>query len=43
MPLIKRKPVELVLPVLGQDYAPDQPVFYLKATGEVFLDYEWVL
>lgn len=40
MPLQRRRPVPLLpLPNLdGLD--EDTPVFYLKATGEIFLDYE---
>ncbi|GAA5891482.1 hypothetical protein JCM6882_004486 [Rhodosporidiobolus microsporus] len=40
MPLLRRRPVQL-LPLPNLDgLAQDAPVFYLKATGEVFLDYE---
>ncbi|GAA5938072.1 hypothetical protein JCM3775_005332 [Rhodotorula graminis] len=40
MPLLRRRPVQL-LPLPNLDNVPqDTPVFYLKATGEVFLDYE---
>ncbi|GAA5922875.1 hypothetical protein JCM1841_003769 [Sporobolomyces salmonicolor] len=40
MPLLRRRPVPL-LPLPNFDgLADDAPVFYLKATGEVFLDYE---
>jgi hypothetical protein len=40
MPLIKRKPVELVNPPRKDDYDEDLPVYYLKETGEIFPDYE---
>ncbi|GAA5898704.1 uncharacterized protein JCM6883_003396 [Sporobolomyces salmoneus] len=40
MPLQRRKPVPLLpLPNLN-GLSDDHPVFYLKATGEIFLDYE---
>ncbi|GAA6054339.1 hypothetical protein JCM3770_003325, partial [Rhodotorula araucariae] len=40
MPLLRRRPVQLLpLPNL-EGVAQDAPVFYLKATGEIFLDYE---
>ncbi|GAA5903648.1 hypothetical protein JCM8208_003644 [Rhodotorula glutinis] len=40
MPLLRRRPVQL-LPLPNLDtVSQDTPVFYLKATGEVFLDYE---
>ncbi|BGP42601.1 hypothetical protein JCM10449v2_006613 [Rhodotorula kratochvilovae] len=40
MPLLRRRPVQL-LPLPNLDgVAQDAPVFYLKATGEIFLDYE---
>ncbi|GAA5936072.1 uncharacterized protein JCM15063_002698 [Sporobolomyces koalae] len=40
MPLIRRRPVAL-LPLPDLDgLSEDHPVFYLKATGEIFLDYE---
>ncbi|GAA6019257.1 hypothetical protein JCM11491_001292 [Sporobolomyces phaffii] len=40
MPLQRRRPVPLVpLPDLDR-LEDDTPVFYLKATGEIFLDYE---
>ncbi|GAA5838269.1 hypothetical protein JCM3766R1_005505, partial [Sporobolomyces carnicolor] len=40
MPLQRRKPVQL-LPLPDLDgVSEDTPVFYLKATGEIFLDYE---
>ncbi|GAA5864183.1 hypothetical protein JCM8547_001283 [Rhodosporidiobolus lusitaniae] len=40
MPLLRRRPVQL-LPLPNLEGIPDdQPVFYLKATGEVFLDYD---
>lgn len=42
MPLQRRRPVPLVpLPNLDE-LSEDTPVFYLKATGEIFLDYESV-
>lgn len=42
MPLQRRKPVPILpLPNL-QGLSEDAPVFYLKATGEIFLDYELV-
>jgi len=42
MPLLRRRPVQLLpLPDLDS-LSHDTPVFYLKATGEVFLDYECV-
>lgn len=40
MPLIKRKPVELVLPPREEDYDPQANVYYIKQTGEIFPDYE---
>ena len=43
MPLLRRKSVALIpLPdqVLNGDYGEHEEVFYLKATGEIFLDYE---
>lgn len=40
MPLLRRRPVALLpLPPLD-GLSPTSPVFYLKATGEIFLDYE---
>ncbi|BGP26830.1 DDT domain-containing protein [Rhodotorula toruloides] len=40
MPLLRRRPVPL-LPLPSLDgLSPSSPVFYLKATGEVFLDYD---
>ncbi|GAA6062122.1 hypothetical protein JCM10212_000876 [Sporobolomyces blumeae] len=40
MPLQRRRPVPL-LPLPDVDHLPeDAPVFFLKATGEIFLDYE---
>ncbi|GAA6007157.1 hypothetical protein JCM10207_001527 [Rhodosporidiobolus poonsookiae] len=40
MPLLRRRPVQL-LPLPNLDgLASDAPVFYLKATGEIFLDYD---
>ncbi|BGP00501.1 hypothetical protein NBRC10513v2_006305 [Rhodotorula toruloides] len=40
MPLLRRRPVALLpLPPLD-GLSPSSPVFYLKATGEIFLDYE---
>lgn len=42
MPLLRRRPVQLLpLPNL-EGVSQDHPVFYLKATGELFLDYECV-
>ncbi|PWN37330.1 uncharacterized protein FA14DRAFT_159430 [Meira miltonrushii] len=41
MPLIKRKPVDLVLPPRKDDLGSDEAaVFYIQQTGEIFLDYE---
>jgi len=43
MPLQRRRPVALLpLPNL-EGLGEDTPVFYLKATGEIFLDYEYVV
>ena len=43
MPLLKRRPVSLV-PIPDEVYngtlGVEDEVFYLKATGEIFLDYE---
>ncbi|SNX87594.1 related to ITC1 - subunit of Isw2 chromatin remodelling complex [Melanopsichium pennsylvanicum] len=39
MPLVKRKPVELVPPPTASG-SDDPEVFYLEATGEVFADFE---
>ncbi|GAA5973155.1 hypothetical protein JCM11641_006296 [Rhodosporidiobolus odoratus] len=40
MPILRRRPVPILpLPDL-QGIPDDQPVYYLKATGEIFLDYE---
>jgi hypothetical protein len=46
MPLLKRRQVALCpLPPGLEDgtVPPDTEVFQLKATGEIFLDYEYVL
>lgn len=41
MPLIKRKPVDLVLPPRKDDLGSDEAaVFYIQQTGEIFPDYE---
>jgi hypothetical protein len=41
MPLLHRKPVKLLPPPKEVNRLPeDGPVFYLAATGEIFLDYE---
>ena len=42
MPLLKRRPVALVQPQADvlESLPDDAQVFVLKATGEIFLDYE---
>lgn len=43
MPLIKRKPVELLPPPdPPKEGEPEPDVYYLAATGEIFNDYELV-
>lgn len=42
MPLIRRRPVPLLpLPAELEALDPQTPVFLLKATGEIFLDYPY--
>ncbi len=45
MVLIKRKPVAILplSPELANTQDVDRPVYYLKATCEIFTDYEQVL
>lgn len=40
MPLLKRKPVVLLPQPNVDNLEPEAPVFYLKQTKEIFLDYE---
>lgn len=40
MPLLKKKPVPIIPTPDIDALPPDTEVFFLKATGEIFLEYE---